>query len=177
MLALNQTTAYAILTLGLLNGPGGEPRRVHELAAASGIPRPYLAKLVHRLRLLGFVTTQRGYRGGVCLARPASEIRLIEVAEAVSGRPFSAPCLLGLRVCNDPRACPLNRFWSKTIELVRTGLSRATLLDANGLHCVAAARAGKYIPSAASPKSPNTPRSPTNDAAKTILKLRERRTE
>jgi len=140
MLALNQTTAYAILTLGLLEDPNGRPLHVEEISRATGIPRAYLAKLVYRLRRKGFVTTRRGYRGGVTLARPAREIALIEVAEAVTGRPFSAPCLLGLRVCGDSARCPLNRFWSKTVEMLRAGLARASVADAGELRCVASAR-------------------------------------
>lgn len=140
MLALNQTTAYAIMTLGLLDEPGGRPVHVKEIARATGIPQAYLAKLVHRLRLKGLVTTRRGYRGGVLLARPATEVPLLEVAEAVTGRPFSAPCLLGLRICGDSATCPLNRFWSKTVQAVRAGLERATLADATRLRCVAGAR-------------------------------------
>ncbi len=140
MLALNQTTAYAILTLGLLEDPDGQPLHVEEIARATGIPRAYLAKLVYRLRRKGFVTTRRGFRGGVTLARPASAIPLLEVAEAVTGRPFSAPCLLGLRICGDSATCPLQRFWSKTVEMVRNGLERATIADAGELRCVASAR-------------------------------------
>lgn len=140
MLALNQTTAYAILTLGLLEDPDGRPLHVEQISRATGIPRAYLAKLVYRLRRKGFVTTRRGYRGGVTLARPAREIPLLEVAEAVTGRPFSAPCLLGLRVCGDSATCPLNRFWSKTVEILRNGLERASVADAADLRCVASAR-------------------------------------
>jgi Rrf2 family protein len=140
MLALNQTTAYAIITLGLLDEPQGNPRHVEEISRVTGIPKAYLAKLVYRLRLKGFVTTRRGYRGGVTLARPAQEIPLLEVAEAMTGRPFSAPCLLGLRICGDSATCPLNRFWSKTIEQLRNGLMRATLADASDLRCIASAR-------------------------------------
>ncbi|MGB9692906.1 MAG: RrF2 family transcriptional regulator [Candidatus Sumerlaeaceae bacterium] len=140
MLALNQTTAYAILTLGLLEDPNGKPLHVEEIARATGIPRAYLAKLVYRLRRKGFVTTRRGFRGGVTLARPANAIALLEVAEAVTGRPFSAPCLLGLRICGDSATCPLNRFWTKTVEMVRQGLLHATVADAGNLRCVASAR-------------------------------------
>ncbi len=140
MLALNQTTAYAILTLGLLNEPDGEPVHVEQIARATGIPRAYLAKLVYRLRLKGFVCTRRGFRGGVTLARPAREIGLLEVAEAVTGRPFSAPCLLGLRICGDSATCPLNRLWAKTVESIRSGLERATIFDATTLRCIASAR-------------------------------------
>jgi len=167
MLALNQTTAYAILTLGLLDEPDGQPVHVQEIARATGIPRAYLAKLVYRLRVKWFVTTRRGYRGGVTLARPAHEIALLDVAEAVTGRPFSAPCLLGLRICGDSATCPLNRFWSRTVDILRTGLGRATLAEASGLRCVASARdlrtrgvAPMEIPLANEP-APPTPQRPT----------------
>ena len=169
MLALNQTTAYAILTLGLLDEPNGKPVHVEEISRATGIPRAYLAKLVHKLRMKGFVTTRRGYRGGVTLARPAREIVLLEVAEAVTGRPFSAPCLLGLRICGDSVTCPLNRFWSKTVEVLRNGLERASIADAGGLRCVASARnlrdSGVARMEVATPLSTTLQREASSDAS------------
>jgi Rrf2 family protein len=136
MLSLNQTTGYAITALGLLNGPSGVPVQVKDIAQATGIPRAYLAKLVHDLQSKGLVATRRGYRGGVVLARPADQISLIDVAEAVSGKTFSVPCLLGMRECSDEHACPLHHLWKETVSAIHAGLSRTTLEEAASFRCI-----------------------------------------
>ena len=88
MFPLNQTAGYAVLALGMMNDPGGQPVLVRDIAEATDIPKPYLSKLVHQLSVRGLVITRRGYRGGVTLAKPATEINIVEIVEAVGGRPM-----------------------------------------------------------------------------------------
>lgn len=136
MLALNQTTGYAILALGLLEGPGGKPLLVRDLAKGTGIPKPYLSKMIHELAGKGLVETRRGAGGGVLLARPAGEITLIDVARAVTGREMRFPCLLGLRECSSERACPLHANWMETVESIYHSLCRTSLADASTFQCI-----------------------------------------
>ncbi len=135
MLPLNQTAGYAILALGMMEGPDGRPRLVREIAEATGIPKPYLSKMIHQLAARGIVETKRGYRGGVVLSRPPDRIALSEVAEAVEGKPLQARCLLGLAECTDERACPLHQFWKKTLTGVHKRLQGTTLAEAAKFEC------------------------------------------
>jgi len=63
----------------------GEPVRMREIGARQGIPARYLEQIFQRLRRAGIVTSKRGPGGGYLLARPASEITLRHVVEAVEG--------------------------------------------------------------------------------------------
>lgn len=130
MLSLNQTTGYALLALGMLDAPGGKPVLVRDLARRTGIPKPYLSKMIHALASKGLLATKRGFRGGVTLARPADQITLIEVAQAVQGGPMRQTCLLGLSECSDERACPLHAFWTVTTERIMRMMRRTTLAEA-----------------------------------------------
>mgnify|MGYP000635277803 CR=1 FL=1 len=130
MLSLNQTTGYALLALGMLEGPGGRPVLVRDLARRTGIPKPYLSKMIHALASKGLLDTKRGVRGGVTLARPADQITLIEIAEAVQGGVLRQTCLLGLAECSDERACPLHTFWTVTTERIMRMMRRTTLAEA-----------------------------------------------
>ena len=67
-------------------GPERAPT-LEDIAKLEGISEPYVAKLLHRLSRKGLVTSTRGRRGGYALARPASQIRMYEVFEAL-GQPF-----------------------------------------------------------------------------------------
>lgn len=135
MLPLNQTAGYAVLALGLMPDPGNQPVLVRDIAEAADIPKPYLSKLVHQLAARGLIYTRRGYKGGVTLARPAAQITLVEIAEAVGGHPIKYPCVLGLAECSDERACPLHEFWCETIERVHEKLAATTLADTAKFQC------------------------------------------
>ncbi|MHC4710827.1 MAG: RrF2 family transcriptional regulator, partial [Planctomycetota bacterium] len=99
MLSLSQTTGYAILALSCLVEDQDRWVLSRDIAATTEIPGPYLSRVLHALGRSGLIRTKRGYRGGFALARPASRISLLDVAEAVEGRDWKAPCLLGLTSC------------------------------------------------------------------------------
>ncbi len=65
----------------------GEPLQVRVIGERQQIPIRYLEQIFQRLRRAHLVEARRGPRGGYRLARPASEITLRDVVEAVEG-PF-----------------------------------------------------------------------------------------
>lgn len=157
MLSLNQTTGYALLALGMLEPPGGKPALVRDLARQTGIPKPYLSKMIHALASKGLLDTKRGFRGGVTLARPADQITLIEVAQAVQGGPLQQTCLLGLMECSDERACPLHTFWTVTTDRIMRMMRRTTLAEAAEFEYLQSQR-----PPAQRPRSAKTAARTTN---------------
>ena len=65
--------------------PPGTVLHTSDIAAAQRIPGPRLAKVIHYLARAELVRTQRGQQGGVTLARPAAQITVRDVYEAVEG--------------------------------------------------------------------------------------------
>lgn len=129
MLALSQTSGYAILALACLDAPGGEWRLAREIAAEIDVPAPYLSKILHSLALANVILAKRGYRGGFTLARPAASINVIEIVEAVDGHRWIGKCLLGLSECSDERGCPTHAFWKATRTEIERRLRRLTLVE------------------------------------------------
>ena len=72
---------------------GDEPVPLAEIAAKDGLPLAYLEHLVARLRKAGLVDSRRGARGGYLLARPAREITMAEVVEALEGSIAPIECI------------------------------------------------------------------------------------
>jgi Rrf2 family protein len=100
---ISRRTDYGIrVILDLATLPGEERTSTQDIADRQNIPSPFLAKIVSQLSLAGLVTTYRGAGGGVALARPPSEINLLQVIEALEG-----PIRLN-RCSNQPEACPRN---------------------------------------------------------------------
>jgi Rrf2 family cysteine metabolism transcriptional repressor len=109
-----------------------------EIAEHDGLPLAYLEHLVARLRKAGLVDSRRGSRGGYMLSRPATEITMAEVVEALEGTIAPIECISqsadGSIVCSresrDPtHACPAKLLWTRVrFSIVRT-LQETTLAD------------------------------------------------
>jgi FeS assembly SUF system regulator len=56
-----------------------------ELAGETGVPLPTTQKLMGQLAGCGLLTSVRGAGGGFTLSRPAAEISLADIVEAVEG--------------------------------------------------------------------------------------------
>jgi Rrf2 family protein len=69
-------------------GRSGTSLTISELSALEGLSSPNVAKIMRLLRRSGFVTSTRGQAGGYLLARPASEITVGEVLDALGTRFF-----------------------------------------------------------------------------------------
>ena len=60
-----------------------DPVQSKEITARQGIPQRYLEQVMQQLVRAGILKGVRGPRGGYRLARPASDIRIVEVLAAV----------------------------------------------------------------------------------------------
>jgi Rrf2 family protein len=67
------------------NGEGGAPIQVRVIGERQAIPPRYLEQIFQRLRRARLVAGKRGPGGGYVLARPAGEITLRDIVEAVEG--------------------------------------------------------------------------------------------
>jgi Rrf2 family protein len=83
------------------------------ISEAEGIPLPFLTKVISRLATAGLVTTSRGMGGGVSLARPADEVTLLQVVEAVDGPIMLNHCLLRPGTCERESLCSAHDVWAE----------------------------------------------------------------
>jgi Rrf2 family transcriptional regulator, cysteine metabolism repressor len=121
-------------------GSEAEPVPLAEIAAHDGLPLAYLEHLVARLRKAGLVDSRRGSRGGYMLARPAAQITMAEVVEALEGAIAPIECISeaddGSIVCaresgstGSLHVCPTKLLWTRVrLSIVQT-LRETTLAD------------------------------------------------
>jgi Rrf2 family iron-sulfur cluster assembly transcriptional regulator len=89
---LNRGVEYGIEGLTYLAQAGGDRSTLlREVSRATSIPETFLSKIFQRLVRSGLVRSRRGFRGGFLLARPASQITLREVVEALQGPIYAPP--------------------------------------------------------------------------------------
>jgi Rrf2 family protein len=110
----------AILYLAEHEDNGRAPTNV--IAEAKHIPPSFLAKIISQLSVAGLVNTSRGARGGVTLARPSSEITLLEVIESIDGPISINECALDLSICQFGKECLVGPVWCKLQEELVTRL-------------------------------------------------------
>jgi Rrf2 family protein len=91
-----------------LANDGGGPRTALEIAGAARVRAGYLAKVLQLLARAGLVTSQRGLGGGFALARPAREISVLDVVQAVEPLHRIARCPVNLPE-HRRGLCPLHR--------------------------------------------------------------------
>ncbi|VVP66911.1 HTH-type transcriptional repressor NsrR [Pseudomonas fluorescens] len=85
---------YGLHCLTFLVGNGGDTREasVRDLAELQGVPLDYLAKIFTKLAKAKLVVATEGVRGGFKLARPADEITLLDIVNAIDGRKAIFEC-------------------------------------------------------------------------------------
>ena len=72
MFCLSESVGYSIKALSCLEDGCSGSRTIKEIAECSGVPAPYLAKLVKKLVDAGILSSKRGIGGGAWLDRPAA---------------------------------------------------------------------------------------------------------
>ena len=117
MLAITSKSPYAIRALAELARSGGQgPVPIGEIARRREIPVQFLEGLFATLRRAGILHSQRGVKGGYSFARPADELTVLEVVEALEGS-----------LAADARN--QGEIWSEAVEALRERLGALTIAE------------------------------------------------
>ena len=136
MFRLSKMSDYAVVVLSELGraDPGregvGDKRSATDLAAATGIAEPTVAKVLKLLGAAGLVTSQRGAQGGYRIAKPLARTAIADVIVAVEGPIALAACVDGATGgCEAEGSCPVRGRWDPVNAAIRRALSDITLAD------------------------------------------------
>lgn len=70
----------------------GQPSSARDLAELQEVSTDFVAKLFTKLQKAGIVIAREGIGGGFALARPATDITVLDVVEAIDGRKALFEC-------------------------------------------------------------------------------------
>lgn len=131
---LSNTCKYgirAVIYLAL-NNEDNKKIGIKEISSELNIPTPFLGKILQLLAKNKILNSTKGPHGGFSLAKPASEISLLNIIEIIDGLDLFNECLIGLSTCSasahDDVQCPIhhkyvpisnqiyNLFTNETIE-------------------------------------------------------------
>ena len=120
----------ALLEMALHQGEG--PILLRDIAERQDISLSYLEHLITPLIAAGLVTSTRGPRGGVSLARPAKDIKLSEVIQLLEGQITLVECAGNPDVCHRSELCATRDIWSEMKRAMMSVLESTTLQDLAG---------------------------------------------
>jgi Rrf2 family protein len=107
-----------------------------KLAEYHGVPAAYLAKHLQALAGAGVLRTVKGARGGYRLARPAAEITVLDVVEAIDGEESAFRCTeirrrgpVAMPAREYTKPCGIHRAFTRADEVWRAELAKTTVAD------------------------------------------------
>src|SRR5579875_993526 len=115
-----------------------QPTSLKAIADAEGLPLAYLEQVVARLRKAGLVMSARGAHGGYWLSRPAEEIPMDEVVQALEGAITPMECFATehhtarVLCSHEPdagRGCATKLLWMRVQGGILRSLQTTTLAE------------------------------------------------
>ena len=116
MISVTAKSRYAVVGMAELARSGEGPVPISAVAQRREIPVQFLEQLFSTLRRAGLLVSQRGVNGGFRLARPAEEITVLEVVQALDGK-------IG------EEATEAGGIWAEGIDALREVFGQATIAD------------------------------------------------
>ena len=138
MIGISRQSDYAArLVLHLACLPAGTRVSIPEISETRLLPAPFTRRIVGALVKAGILNTQRGTGGGISLARPAAEISLLDILNAVEGGVVLNACMEGGKPCIFGQGCLVQRAWGQATDLLQQHLASVTfdtLVEASPSH-------------------------------------------
>lgn len=136
-MALNITMAtdYAMRAMiQLASLPQGGSALRTEISDRQAVPSYFMAKVLRRLVDAGLLRSTRGVRGGFSLARPPTEITMLDVVEAIEGPILLTRCSGDQPDCPVVNGCPASLVWLRVQDQMKDTLDEVSLECLVGAH-------------------------------------------
>jgi FeS assembly SUF system regulator len=127
---LSHLADYAVVLMtAAARRDAGERLSATELAGETGVPLPTAQKLMGQLAGAGLLDSVRGASGGFSLSRPATQISLADIVEAVEGPIAMTVCSEGRTDCALDAHCRIKPHMGVVGNAVRGALGAVSLTE------------------------------------------------
>lgn len=124
---LSKTAEYALRAVVWLGRPDMPCASADLLAKHTQVPRRYLHTVLQELVRAELVRSQPGPGGGYSLARPAEDITILDVVNAISPLERIKGCPLGLQ--SHTELCPLHKQLDDVYAMAEDALAAVTIAE------------------------------------------------
>jgi Rrf2 family protein len=115
-----------------------------DISSRQGISLKYLDHILSSLRKAGLIKNVRGKGGGYSLTRPAAQITLCDIIEAVEGSLAPVECVDNPEYCKKTSTCSAHDVWVKVRESIEDVLRNTSLQSLTESHEKKAGTPGTY---------------------------------
>ena len=130
MIRLSKMADYSFVLLNQMLSKAGASWSAADLAEATGLPLPTVAKLMKLMGKMEILTAQRGAAGGYRLAKDPAVVTVADIIEAVDGPISLTQCVNEHEPdCAVQNFCGMRGGWDKMNAAVKQALSTVTLKD------------------------------------------------
>ena len=130
MFRINRRTDYSVrVMLALAKRPFGERLPTRTIQDEMLIPRSFLQRIIADLSRAGLLATYPGPNGGLQLSRPAEQINLRHIWEAIEGELLVSDCLKAPGECPLDSGCPVRSRWGRLQSIIVHELERTNLAE------------------------------------------------
>jgi len=106
---------------------------IPQLSEAEGLSPAYVAKLTRKLRLVGYINSTPGNKGGYVLAQPPSQVNMNQVLKTLGGplfdKSFCGDYSGSLKFCTNSVDCSVRSLWTMIQFSVDQLLDKVSLSD------------------------------------------------
>ena len=125
---ISPTAEYALRAVVVLAQGHPEAMVCSRIAEVTRVPAGYLSKVLQILGRSGLVRSKRGLGGGFVLGRPAGEMSVLEVVNAVDPLKRIERCPLGIET-HGTELCSLHRRLDAATAMVERSFAETTVAD------------------------------------------------
>ncbi len=115
-----------------------------DISSRQGISLKYLDHILSSLRKAGLIKNVRGKGGGYSLTRPAEQITLCDIIEAVEGTLSPVECVDNPEYCKKTSTCSAHDVWVKVRESIEDVLRSTSLQSLTESHEKKSGTPGTY---------------------------------
>lgn len=131
MFRLSKLADYGIVIMTHLARTAGRQQAAPEVAMATHVPLPTVAKILKALARAGLVVSCRGAHGGYGLARDPSSVSVAEVIEALEGPIALTSCIEPGQsdLCGIESLCLARANWQRINHAIRDALGGISVAE------------------------------------------------
>jgi FeS assembly SUF system regulator len=129
MFRVSRLTDYATVVMTCIAAHPDDVLSTADIAEETHLELPTVSKLLKSLGHAGLVDSFRGVNGGYRLARPAQEISVAEIVEAMEGPLGMTECSMSDGHCEREAQCSVRGSWQSINNVLDNALRSMSLAD------------------------------------------------
>lgn len=128
---LSNASKYAVKAMHFLVRNSSLNHKIlsKDIAEATGVPKPFLSKILQQLSSKDYVSSAKGRTGGFYLTEEQRNRSILDIIIEVEGKDVIQHCILNLENCDESNPCAIHHFIASAKHDLRQSLKAIKLAD------------------------------------------------